>query len=272
MKKIYVVRCSTCKNIVVSKHNEHYYCTYCSKFTWTTSKFEEMGGEDNNKVDSFDVSTGMSRLALGQQVTMVKWVYPIEETIFWIGFCDKRKAELGLELKIVGSQEARRNSIWSHTPTTRIKSIRQVVQGVLRAQDEEYLRYHQENVKKYESLDEEEIHGLGHYYISKGYNAQIDAFLSNRVTERYKELNDLHQTRVSYLGVRHAYNRRLSDARDIYHSFIKSELDDNNKKPNKWRRIFESWRLSSSSPSESKRDTKKSIDSAPPTHVNERGI
>jgi hypothetical protein len=98
-----------------------------------------------------------------------------------------------------------------------------------------------------------------------------DAFLSKRVTERYRELAALQHTKATfytrYSGesrFTHKLHKRVSGATESVIALLHEQR--------KWHRICEVWKSSSGSLSESKSATKKSTASARPTHVNECGI
>jgi hypothetical protein len=210
------------------------------------------------------------------------WYHAIEDTSHWEKFCYKQIAESRKELK---QMDKRRGYVhtWRHSTTfpDAVKTIKQLHQAIRKEKNEELDRVHKDyfNVFTANSKLEQEARALRATLDMKEelmgtrqtHNQQIDAFLSKRIAERYQELNNLFRkatdnkvfiftckTHLKYHCGRYNNDERLRKKITI--------------SPELWGLICENWRPSSGSASESKSDTKKSEDSARPTHVNECGI
>lgn len=221
-------------------------------------------------------------------VAINKCHFAIEDTKHWEAFCYKQLAERRKELKLIERQFW--VGTWKGVTTfvTAIQKYRQIRKAMeLEPHHCVWRVDHNRMREKYKALREtlslkEEMMGTRQvleyeeakrvldqqikkcFELEKRFvkGRQNDAFLSKRVVERYQELNSLHFTK--YLG--NSYRTRFDVANTSY------TRQQQQQKNAKWRVILESWIASSGSVSESKKDIKKPIDSAPLTRNNECGI
>lgn len=209
---------------------------------------------------------GLGVVYMGGDNKFKQWWYKIEETMHWINFWDKQQSatrkEITTVLKHRVVQKYRYNEYFARTLKRNLQ-MRKAMEIDKYSEDETTPPDPTIMLRLKEMEDTLNNHRL------------FDAFLSKRVTERYREINDLHQTRYAIFDPTYPqyYNSRLLSVKtEVNRLLWVGGVVTRKEGYFKWRRILESWNASSGCQNESKSDTKKSSDSARPTHVNECGI